>query len=234
MMYGSWDIKCKGRFCYFRPFFLFDPPNNPKKSKFWKIKKIPTYIINLQLYTTNENHIMYGSWDFKCDRQNFLSFWAIFCLFTPLIIQKFKILKKWRKLLETLVILHMSNINQNHMIYDSWDMERHRQIFFSFCTFFCPFTPPLLPLNNQKNQKFEKMRKNPRDIIILHKCTINDYHMIYVICCGKRDQPLLNTVSKRSWLYFACRCYVTSLLLQVNCSWTYFTQGKKQRRKKRG
>ena len=34
-------------------------------------------------------------------------------------------------------------------------------------------------------------------------------------CCGKRDQPLLNAVSK---LHFAVRCYVTSLLLQVNRS----------------
>ena len=47
-------------------------------------------------------------------------------------------------------------------------------------TIFCPFTPsPLPPPNNPENQNFEKMKKTPGDIIILHKCTINDNHMIY-------------------------------------------------------
>ena len=40
---------------------------------------------------------------------------------------------------------------------------------------FCPFasTPPY----NLKNQNFEKMKKIPEDIIILHMSTINDNHM---------------------------------------------------------
>ena len=50
--------------------------------------------------------------------------------------------------------------------------------FFSFWTISCPFKfPP--PPNNQENQNLEKMKKTPEGIIILHKCTINDYHMIY-------------------------------------------------------
>ena len=40
---------------------------------------------------------------------------------------------------------------------------------------FLPFYPP----NNPKNQNFEKMKKIPGDIIILHMCTINDNHMMY-------------------------------------------------------
>ena len=40
---------------------------------------------------------------------------------------------------------------------------------------FLPFDPP----NNPKNQNFEKMRKTPGDIIILHLCTTNDHHMMY-------------------------------------------------------
>ena len=35
------------------------------------------------------------------------------------------------------------------------------------------------PSNNLKNQNFEKMRNTPKDIIILHTCTINDNHMMY-------------------------------------------------------
>ena len=103
----------------------------------------------------------------------FRYFGLFFALLLPspltLRILKIKILKKWKKLLEILSF-YMSTTNQNHMIYDSWDMERDRQNFFSFWTTFCPFTPP--PINNPKNHNFEKMKKNPRDIIILHKCTI--------------------------------------------------------------
>ena len=39
--------------------------------------------------TTNDIHMMYGSWDMECDRQNFMSFWTIFCP-TPLKTQKKK------------------------------------------------------------------------------------------------------------------------------------------------
>ena len=54
--------------------------------------------------TTNDNHMMYSSWDMKHDRQNFLSFWTVFCHFTPLATWKIKILKKWKKSLEILSI----------------------------------------------------------------------------------------------------------------------------------
>ena len=40
---------------------------------------------------------------------------------------------------------------------------------------FLAFHPP----NNPENQNFLKMKKNPGDIIILHKYTISDNHMIY-------------------------------------------------------
>ena len=44
---------------------------------------------------------------------------------------------------------------------------------------FCDFGPffALLPPNNPENQNFEKMKKTPRDIITLHKCTKNHDHM---------------------------------------------------------
>ena len=40
---------------------------------------------------------------------------------------------------------------------------------------FLPFYPP----NSLKNQNFEKLKKMPRDIIILHMCTLNDNNMMY-------------------------------------------------------
>ena len=40
---------------------------------------------------------------------------------------------------------------------------------------------PFYPNSNPKSQNFEKMKKAPWDIIILHKCTKNHYHML---CCS--------------------------------------------------
>ena len=55
----------------------------------------------------------------------------------------------------------------------SWDMEWNRRNFFVILNCFLPFYPP----NNTKNQNFEKMKKPPGDIIILHRCNINDNHI---------------------------------------------------------
>ena len=38
---------------------------------------------------------------------------------------------------------------------------------------------PFYPTNNLKNQKFEKIKNNPRDKIILHKFTKNHDNMLY-------------------------------------------------------
>ena len=46
---------------------------------------------------------------------------------------------------------------------------------------FCHFGKffPHLPPKNPKNQNFEKMKKIPGDIIILHKCAKNQDHMLH-------------------------------------------------------
>ena len=68
-----------------------------RKSKLWKMKKIPEDIIILHMFTKNDIHMMYGSWDMVHDRQNFLQFWAILCSFTSRTTQKIKISTKWKK-----------------------------------------------------------------------------------------------------------------------------------------
>ena len=68
-------------FCHFRPFLPFYPPNDPENQKFEKMEKLSGDIIILHIYY---NHMMYASWDMMCYRQNFLSFWTIFCSFSPL------------------------------------------------------------------------------------------------------------------------------------------------------
>ena len=66
------------------------------------------------------------------------------------------------------IILHMCTINDNHMMYVSWDAKRDRQNFLSFLTIFSPFTHP--PLTTQN---FEKLKKKTSGDIILHKHTKN-------------------------------------------------------------
>ena len=106
-------------------------------------------------------------------RDKFLSFW-IFCPFTPLTTpgkSKFRINEKstWRYMF----ILHMCTINENHMMYGYWDMECDRQNFLlGHCLFFYLF-------NNLQNKHFEKMKKSPGHIVILHKCAKNHNHMLY-------------------------------------------------------
>ena len=49
--------------------------------------------------------------------------------------------KFWKneKMHGDIIILHMCTINDNHMVYASWNIEHDRQIFL-FWTVFCPFT----------------------------------------------------------------------------------------------
>ena len=83
----------------------------------------------------------------------------------------------------------MVTINDNHMMYGFWDMGHGRQNFLSFWTFFCPFTPLTTQPNNPKNQNSEKMKKTPRDIIILNMFTINCNHMTYGSWDIEHDRP---------------------------------------------
>ena len=83
--------------------------------------------------------------------------------------------EKMKKPPGDIIILHMCTINDNHMMYGSWDMECVIDRIFVILDHFLPF----YPTNNPKNQNFEKMKKMPGDIIILHMCTKNYDQMIY-------------------------------------------------------
>ena len=128
-----------GFFIILDHFWHFYNPNNPKSQHFEKIKKPPGGIIILHMSNINDNHIMYGSWDMECDRQNFLSFWTVFCPFTPLTMRKSKFWKM-KKPPGDIIILHICTINDNYVMYGSWHMEHDRQNL-SFWTVFCRFTP---------------------------------------------------------------------------------------------
>ena len=90
----------------------------------------------LHMCTINDNHIMYGSWDMEHDGHNFLSFWTIYPTNNP----KMKNFEK-REKPGDIIILDMCMINDNQMVYGSWDMEGDGQNFLWFYTLFYTFTP---------------------------------------------------------------------------------------------
>ena len=101
------------------------------------------------------------------------------------------------------IILHICTINDNYMLYGSWDMEHNRYDFLSFWNVFCPFTL----LWTQKIKILKKWKKNPRCNIILHTCTINDNHIkirkIKILKNWKKTWRYYNftQVYQKSWSY---------------------------------
>ena len=80
----------------------------------WKLKfgknTTNTWRYPLYMYTINKDHMIYGSWNIKCNLKtdSFLSFWANFCPLTLLTTQKIKILKKWKNHLEIISFYNLS------------------------------------------------------------------------------------------------------------------------------
>ena len=137
-----WNAKDR-IFCYFGPFFVLLPPpspNNPKNQHSEKMKKTIGDIIILHMHIKNDNHMMYGSWDIKRNKQNFLSFWTIFSPFIPLTTWKIKTLKKWKNAWR---YYHFTHVYHKWRSYDVWFLryKRDGQNFLSFWAIFCPFTP---------------------------------------------------------------------------------------------
>ena len=98
MMYGSWDIVCKGQsfFVIFGHFYSLTLLTTQKIQILRKIKKTPWDIIIFHFSTTNDYYMRRnGFWDIKHDRQKFLLFQATFCRFNPLTTQ-------WKKFLQVL------------------------------------------------------------------------------------------------------------------------------------
>ena len=70
-------------FCHFDRFLPFYPSNNPENQTFEKMKKASKDVIILHMCTKNHNHMIYVSQYMEHNR-HVLSFWVMFCLFTPL------------------------------------------------------------------------------------------------------------------------------------------------------
>ena len=117
-------------------------------------------------------------WDVEHNRQNFLSFWTIFCPFTPLTTQKLKFLKKWKRPWRYYHFIHVHNKWQSN---DLWFLRCGLQWteIFVIWEHLWHFYPP----KNWKIKHFFFFRKNWKktlgDIITLHMRTIHENHMTY-------------------------------------------------------
>ena len=152
---------------------IFCPFTSLRTQKNKILKKWKKHLDMSSFYTCikNHNHRMYASWDMDCDRHNFLyhfgSFFALLPHYWP---QRLRFEKNVQN-----ILFHMCTINEDHMMYDSWDIRHDSQSFFIILDHFLPSDPP----NNLKNQNFEKMKKTPGDIILLQLSITNNNHVIY-------------------------------------------------------
>ena len=139
---------------HFLPFYF---PNNLENQNF-EVKRVSGDVIILHKWTIDDNHMMYGSWDMKCNKQNVLSSWAIFCLFISITTRKIKILKKWKKHLE--MSSFYTFVSQAKIIWcivpEIWIATDRicATGFFVILGHFLPFDLT----NNPKNRNLEKMK----------------------------------------------------------------------------
>ena len=80
-------------------FLSFYPSNNLENQNVEKNEK--KYHHFTYVYQ-NHDHLVYASWDMKCNTFFFLVILRHFCSFIPLITWKIKVLKKWKRSLEIL------------------------------------------------------------------------------------------------------------------------------------
>ena len=108
-------------------------------------------------------------------RTIFCHFGPFSALLPPLRTKKIKIFKKWKK--KPWRYYHFTNMYHKCPSYDVWFLryEAWQTEFLVILDHFLHFYPP----KNLKNQNFEKLKKAPGNIIILHKCTKNYNYMLY-------------------------------------------------------
>ena len=129
----------------------------------------------------------YGSWDMEHNREDFLSFWTIFCPLTPLT-RKIKILKKWKSPPWDIIILHKCAKNHDHTCYTVLEIWCVADIIFIF--HFRLFLPSY-PCNNPKEfQNFKKMKKKDQEISSFYTCVpkiVITWCMVPENCCARMD-----------------------------------------------
>ena len=133
----------------------------------------------------------------ECDRQNFLSFWTIFCPFTLLTTWKIKILKNEKKKKNPGDII-IFQVYQKWQSYDVWFLryETKQTEFFCHCGPFLPF----YLTNNPKKLKFWKNENTHGGDIIL-KTQVHQKLWWYAILFLRYST--LDVIIFHFWLFFA-------------------------------
>ena len=163
MMNGYWDTEWDTKsFAILGHFLLFylPPFNNPKYKvgqteifailSFQPFDKLKNHNFNIEKNTWRYYHFTYlhhkrqsydvwflrsGAW-----RTEFFAILDHFFHFYPLNNPKNQNFRKIKKPRGVIIALHMCTINENHMMYGCWVMERvMERIFFKFWTVFSPF-----------------------------------------------------------------------------------------------
>ena len=182
MRFKAWQTEF---FAILGHFLLFNLPNNLKNQNFEKMKKTTTkqqktpknswkYHFTLayhKWWSYDVWLLRFGAWQTE--------FFVILNYFLPFYFpnnQENQNFEKVKKMPVDIIILHMCTINENHMMYVSWDMEHDRQKFFLFWTIFCSFTP----LTAEKIKISKKLNKHleissfytcvPK--IMIRRCTV--------------------------------------------------------------
>ena len=108
-------------------------------------------------------------------RENFLSFWAIFCPLNPLPPNnpENQNSEEMKKAFVDVIILNLCNKKHDHMMYGYSDMEFSRRQYFVISGRFLLFCPTI----DCEDLNSQKCKKTPGDIILLHVCTISQDHM---------------------------------------------------------
>ena len=165
MIYGSWDKEHEIEFLSLSHFLPFYPTNNLKNLNFEKMKKTNSWRYHhftLMHRTWRSYHVWFLRYvarqtEFFFFFDHFLSFYS------PLQHRKSKSWKKRKKHLEILPF-YTCTINENHLMYGSWDRQRERQNFFHFGPFFA--------FLSQKQPEKSKFWKHEKNLWIYHHFTL--------------------------------------------------------------
>ena len=125
------------------------------------MKQFAGEIIILHMCSKNHNHMVHGSWDTEWDRQNFLTFWAIFCPFTtppaspPNDSKKSKFWSKIKSMSGDIILLSI-HVCHKWTSYDIWFLKCKvwlTEIFVILCHFLLVQPPDNLEYQNSKIEK---------------------------------------------------------------------------------
>ena len=171
LRYETWQTEFFVILDHFLP--LHPRPQQPTKSKVWKNeRRACKYYHFTHVYHKWIWFLIYGAW-----RTDYFVTVGYFLPFYQLKPEKWKFgkMKKKQKPLE--ISSFYTNVSKALII--CYTVPKIRCVTDIILIFYLGLFFALLPPKNSKHQNFRKMKKLPRDIIILHMFTTNNDDMIY-------------------------------------------------------